>query len=640
MAASYFDVHWIFIFTSWATALVAFIFLSQFGRQVYFFRRWINLNIVVLLFLSGFLGYQLNSPFTYKYNFNDIAIENDYFIGEITEYQEGKKAFDKVIINVQQIVKPHSNLYAQGELLCYINSDSISISEGHVILFQPVITPIKNKGNPGEFDAEKYWNVKGINSMAFLDGTTIQILDYNYTFSNFWSASRQYFVNVIQTYVSKENQGLVIALTLGDKSKLSIEKRNQFANAGAMHVLAVSGMHVGILLAFLQWIFFLIKPLRKRSLYLYFALIFIWAFAFLTGMSASVSRAVTMFSILAIGQLMGYKFFNLHAIFASAFFLLIFNPHFLFDIGFQLSYLAVLGIAFFYKPIYKVFNFRYKVFNYFWQGTVIGIAAQIGTLPLTLYYFNQFPNYFFLTNIGLLVLASVSLISVVVFLLLHWVPVVVDWLAFVVDFIFDVLSGFIKFINTLPGEVSIGFTPHYFHVLLLYLFTVLTFYFWNKSKELYFRFSLIGLFIIALFLIFDREMNKSKRELVVFNHYNKSVVIKENRQMFLLYDATKPQSESSINFLISGYQNSVGVNCKKIPIRKGDVFDLENNIMVESQADGWNIRYYDKKIFLTNTETLKDSTEQLLIVDGPWNYAFNFKNADYSVNDKALNLNP
>lgn len=630
------DIHWVLTFTIWATLLLTLIILLRFGEQVLFFKKWISWNVIIVLFFSGMLGYQLKMPSSFEQDFNGLYLENDQLIGEIVDYQEGKGDYDKAIVSVQQIVKPHTNIYAQGQLLCYIKTSSENLSEGSVVILQPELQPIKNKNNPGEFDAEKYWKAKGIRTISFLGDENVSELGFVNSFSGFWTNSREYLINIIKEKISEENQGLVVALTLGDKSKLTIEKRNHFANAGAMHVLAVSGMHVGILLGFLQWIFFLIKPLRKRSLYLYFALILIWAFAFLTGMSASVARAVIMFSILAVGQLMGKKFFGLQAIFASALILLILNPLFLFDIGFQLSYLAVLGIAFFYRPIIDLVHFRYKIVNYFWQGTTIGIAAQIGTLPLTLYYFNQFPNYFFLTNIGLIVLAAIALISVVVLFIFHAVPYLNDLLADGVNLIYDTLTNFIKWINSLPGEVSTGFTPSVLQVTMLYLVLGFTFYFWQKRKRKAFRLGILVLFFLGLSLIANREYNKSKEELIVLNHYRKSVLFKANRKLYFIYDDTYPTTQKSIDFLVRGYENSAGVKAQILPLNKGEELKIIDGVYFQSSEEGWLINYENKRFFLANIISSNRDYSGESIVKGAWNPYLENEKTDLNTTQKAL----
>jgi competence protein ComEC len=639
IAASFLMIHWIILFTCWATLVFALGATIAFGEQVLFFRKWLTWNIIAVLFVSGMLGYHLKVSTSYENEFSAIYLENDRLIGEIIDFQKGEGDYDKAIIEVKKIIKPHKKVAVQGRLLCYIRSSEGQLSQGQALLFQPDIQTIKNKNNPGEFNAEAYWQIRGINKIAFVPEETIEVLGETMNFTNFWTQSRDYLIQVIKQNIKEENQGLVIALSLGDKSSLSMEKRDHFANAGAMHVLAVSGMHVGILLVFLRWIFHQFKILRKRNLYLYFALILLWCFAFLTGMSASVVRAVTMFSILGIGQLMGKKFFGLQAIFASALLLLIFNPLLLFDIGFQLSYLAVLGIALFYQSILNLFHSSYKVVNWIWQGTAIGIAAQIGTVPLSLLYFHQFPNYFFLTNIGLLILAGVALISVVLFLLLHFIPWVVDALAYVVNFIFDVLTQFISWINILPGEVSTGFTLHSTQVLLLYFGILFSLYQWKKGNAKFFKLGLVVLFATSLSLIFNREHNKSKEELVVLNHYEKVILLKGNRELYILYDGEKRPALSALDFLTAGYESTSGIKANKIPLPRNVKISFSDEIHFENSKKGIKLDYYGKKYFIAQKVSNQIANSNYKIIKGDWNQFLPEEHVAVSTQKEALILN-
>jgi len=640
IAADLIMVHWIILFTCWITFVLALAVIRNFGAQVFFFRKWLTWNIIAVFFLSGMLGYHFKLPTSYENEFSSNYLENDQLIGEIIEYQKGEGDYDKAIIEIHKVVNPYNEIKVQGKLLCYIRSYENKLSEGHVLLFQPDIQTIKNKNNPGEFNAERYWKIKGISKIAFIPEETIEIIGETTSFSSLWTNSRNYLIGVVKKHIKEENQGLVIALSLGDKSSLSMEKRDHFANAGAMHVLAVSGMHVGILLGFISFFFKQIKFLRKRNLYLYFALASLWCFALITGMSASVLRAVIMFSILGVGQLTGRKFFGLQAIFASALLLLIFNPLLLFDIGFQLSYLAVIGISLFYRPIVNVFHSSYKIINWFWQGTAIGIAAQIGTVPLSLLYFNQFPNYFFLTNIGLLILASVALISVVLFFILHMIPWVVDALVYAVNFIFDTLSQFIKWINMLPGEVSTGFTPHILQVGLLYFTLLFSYFQWRKSKLKQFKFGIFILFVLSIGLIFNREYNKSKEELIVLNHYEKVILLKGNNQLFLFYDGEKRPALSALDYLTKGYENATGVKAYKLPLPRDVRISFSEGIWFENSKNGIKLRYYLDQYFLAekiNTQVLNSNYK---IVKGDWNPYLPDKSIDINIQNEALILRP
>ena len=148
------NTHWVLSFTLWATFMFTLIFLLGFGEKLYFFKKWISWNIIILLFLSGILGYQLNMPTSAQNHFSTFYLDGDYVIGEIVDYQIGNGDYDKAILSVQQVVKPHKKRYVQGQMLCYIKRDEKPFSEGSVVIFEPALKPIKNKNNPGEFNAD------------------------------------------------------------------------------------------------------------------------------------------------------------------------------------------------------------------------------------------------------------------------------------------------------------------------------------------------------------------------------------------------------------------------------------------------------------------------------------------------------
>lgn len=635
LIAAQFDVFWIVLYTIWGTTLILTILLHLFVSQSWVYNKWIGPSFIILFFTSGMLAYSLGLPEVKDNNFGLHHLKNDKLIGKIIDYQKGGGQFDKAIVSVEKVVKRFEQVDVTGDLLLYIKGDDITYEVGEIVLFKADLQTIKNKNNPGEFNAEKYWLSKGIKLMAFVPESNLKVIGMELTFKGFWLGTRASIVKIIDKYVSPENSPLVIALTLGDKSNLSVEDKTQFSNSGAMHVLAVSGMHVGILLLFLQWVFKLFKPLRQRNLYLYFAIAFLWCFAFLTGMSASVLRAVMMFSIMAAGQLLGRKIFSFSSLTFSAFILLMVNPMFVFDIGFQLSYLAVIGIVLFFKPIRELYYSRYKLVNYFWEGTALGIAAQIGTVPLTLYYFHQFPNYFLLTNLGVLVMASAAMISVVVLLLLCWIPYLNDLLGWCVDFIFSSFSQFIAWINHLPASVSTGYTPNTLLVWLFYLSIFILLYLWRKASIKYFSYGVAVLFLLCVNLVVGREQNKGKEELIILNHNKKVVLLKGRNTVKVLFEDNE-QTKRALPYLVGGYQKQMGVEIKEIPLKPNQTLKLREQLVVKNLNSGMKISYKNQNYFLANKKDEHFDDTNVLTIKGAWNVYIDDEHVDYSSIDGAI----
>ncbi len=216
-----------------------------------------------------------------------------------------------------------------------------------------------------------------------------------------------------------EVRAVILALVLGQKDTLTAKISEVYARSGTMHVLAVSGLHVGII----YWILcFLLVPLkymsRFRLLASSMALLVLWFYAFVTGLSPSVLRATTMFTFMVMASVWSRKTNGYNTLSISAFLLLLWNPTFLFSVGFQLSYLAVLGISYLQPRIYKWMVIGNWFFDKLWLLTSVSLSAQLGTAPLSMYYFHQFPTYFVIANwvvvpaafaivcLGLLVLAT------------------------------------------------------------------------------------------------------------------------------------------------------------------------------------------------------------------------------------------
>lgn len=637
--AKYTMIDWILAFTLWSFILISLLLFVIFGRSTYSFRRIIGFGILLVFFSSGILGFASTIAKNIDNHYYKLFLPNDNLIGSIVEYEKGAGKFDKAIFKVDYVANEFRERSTEGKLLCYIDTNTQNINLGNELMISPKLFPIENKNNPGEFDAESYWESQGITEMTFLKSESVELIKSASYYKVFWSNSREYLKGVLRKFVSEDNLGVATALILGDKSSLTKENRAVFANSGAMHVLAVSGMHVGILLAFLQFIFYRISFLRKRNLYVYFALIVVWCFAFLTGLSASVFRAALMFTILAIGQLRGYSFFSLNALLFSGLFLLILDANYLFDIGFQLSFLAMLGIVFFYSKIRGLFSIKNKWIRYFWEGTAIGVAAQIGTLPISLYYFHQFPNYFILTNVGLLILAGAALISAILLFVFQGLPLVNELIGKLVDGVFTILNGFVSWINDLPFSVSIGFDPGWIHVLTLYLSIVGVLYYSSIRNLRGFRIASIIVFVLCIGLIVEREVNKEMREIVVFNNYNKTITVKEKNQILCLYENKGESQLEQIQFLVGGYGKETGCEIKYLPIKANTKVVSDNQFNFSAKTNGWKLNYLNQSICLIDqTPKIKDT--DCIRVGGSWNKYAPREYIDVSTIRSAFVLRP
>ena len=277
---------------------------------------------------------------------------------------------------------------------------------------------------------------------------------------------------------------MLSALTVGEKTDLSDSIRESYSVSGASHVLALSGLHIGLLYALL---FLLLKPLtRKWQAGRYFRsvllLVLLWSFAFFTGLSPSVVRSVSMFSVLAIAELFGRQSLTLNTLAATAWVMLLVNPAWLFDVGFQLSFLAVLSILMIQKPVCQLLPVKSRIGKSVWGLMSVSIAAQIGTAPLVMLYFSRFSTHFLLTNLVVIPLVTVTLYAAVLMLLLTPLPAVQFVMAEVVRFLLKVLNDFVRWVEQLPNASLDGIWLYRLEVLGIYIFLLL-FLYYSKTRR-------------------------------------------------------------------------------------------------------------------------------------------------------------
>lgn len=271
--------------------------------------------------------------------------------------------------------------------------------------------PISSPKNPGDFDFKQYMLRKGVSQKIHVIGDHYKALTPEKSMLRISFKTQQLLISQLKkTQLSSENKALIMALVLGNKNELSEERLAQYQRAGAMHLLAISGLHVGVLLVLLRFVVNPLKRLRYGNVLAgVLPILFLWGFALLTGGSPSVLRAVTMFSFLQLGLALNRKNAAIQGVWASFIVLLIINPKFVFDVGFQLSYAAVFGIVWMMPYWQRIFVSKKYGVRYI--ATLIGLGgiAQLSVLPLALYYFHQFPLLFWLSNLVLVPLLGIIL---------------------------------------------------------------------------------------------------------------------------------------------------------------------------------------------------------------------------------------
>ena len=537
--------------------------------------------LINLIFLSSAMFVTQNKVEFSKSN--KLSNSNELLIGEISDDIKIKENNVSFNIEIKAIKQNDIWIEAKGKLLLYLEKspEVEELQVGDIITFSPHLSDIENKGNPEEFDYKKYLSYHLIYQSDYLSGSDWKKIETNGTHNIKYKALR-FRINLIKRLekleLSNDELSVVSALALGYQYDLSSEIRHAYSSSGAAHILAVSGLHVGIIYGILMFLFSFIKNKKYAFVKVFFVLVLIWFYAVLTGLSPSVSRAALMFSIAAIGSLQKNKATSLNTISISAFILLIINPFNLVNIGFQLSYLAVIGIIIIQPHLQKLWNPPNKFLNWFWSLTTVSLAAQIATAPVCIYYFNQFSTYFLLTNYVLIPISTVAIWLCVSVFALSWIPYVNIFLTKILAYVVKAMNYSVIFIENLPFSVIENRYINSTQMLILYLiiiFIFLYFFIFNRYKYL-----LYGLCFFILFFgihLYHSIQNAKQKSIIIYN----------------INGAT------AIN-LIDGRDNILFANLDNID-REKIAFSTKNNWLKKGlEREKYINLSYDKNKILTN----------------------------------------
>jgi competence protein ComEC len=499
----------------------------------------------------------------------DDANYPNYFYKKSMESSKAVLKVDKVLksssfhhkYQVKIIQVEHQK--TRGIALLNIEKDSFStpLKVDELIVVKTDFSELNSPLNPHQFDYKKYLKNQGIRQQLFVGKADFLSIGFGSRTLKGWSEEFREFVQFsIGKYNFQPNELAVInALLLGERKEISRELLTDYSNAGAIHILAVSGLHVGIIMMLLLKLFSFLSYFKNgKTAQTILIVLILWVFAFIAGLSASVVRAVTMFSFLAIGQQFGSKKIILFSLFSSMFFLLIYKPLFLFDVGFQLSYLAVLGIITIQQKVYHFVQFKSKIIDFFWQLITVSLAAQIGVLPLSLYYFHQFPGLFFLSNMVIIPFLGFILMTGILFILLASFQIAPIFLTDFYGGVISVMNRFVSWISHqeafLWQNISMSFGLLLASYGIIFFGTRLLMNFTSK-RVLYFLTSCI---VFQSVILIEKSQRNQKSEWIVFHKTKQTIVgFRDENKVTFIHTVDSIQA---LNSIVNSYK--IGENVK------------------------------------------------------------------------------
>lgn len=464
--------------------------------------------------------------------------KNDRYKSEIYQFN-GKRSVGKIILNIRK--------------------DALlpALETGSKLTVSGSFYKNRNPNNPNQFDYGRYLENQEIYAQMYADANKIQkstVYEKNIIF--YASKIRNKIIlNLEKSGFKKSELSVVNALILGQQQDISPEITKDYQYAGAIHVLSVSGLHVGFILLFITT---LLKPIpnTKRNSFLKLIITFIalWLFGVLAGLAPSVLRSVTMFSFVAVGMFLKRSVNIYNTLLVSALVILLFEPSYLFDIGFQLSYLALYFIVWFQPLLASIWTPSNKyIKKYFWDIITVSFAAQIGTMPLCIYYFHQFSCLFFITNLIILPAMSIILgLGVVIMFLaafnIVWHPMM-KTLEFSIWTLNKVIGKIASYESYVIKDIPLSFSM----MISLFIIIIIWILWFKKPSFNKLTLAFLSIIIFQIITIKAAYLTEKESEFIVFTKSKTSIITERKGKKVTIYSNDSILKNIDDNLAIKSY---------------------------------------------------------------------------------------
>ncbi|WP_310593865.1 ComEC/Rec2 family competence protein [Flavobacterium sp.] len=591
--------------------------------------RVFGISVYITAFGIGMSSQTIHTATYQKNHFSqvDAVFEQTHtFNLVLREKLKSSTSSQRYIALVQQI----DTTNCSGKILLNIKKDSLhhSFIIGNRLQIQGNLYPNVTPKNPNQFDYGSYLKNKQIYGQLYADGSDIKISTQ--IEKDIWYYAAQ-IRNTIITNLTKDGfnsteLNVAVALILGQQQDIDPEISKDYQYAGAVHILSVSGLHIGFLLLFVT---FILKPVpnnKKGSLLkLIVILCSLWLFGILAGLAPSVVRSVTMFSFVAIGQHLRRSVNIYHTLLVSILLILLVQPGFLFDVGFQLSYLALFFILWFHPLLSQIWTPKNKISKYIWDILSVSFAAQIGTLPLSLYYFHQFPGLFFITNLVIIPLTGFIMglgVVVMVLAFINQCPFFLskglEWSLFIVNKIIHTIASLEQFIIK-----DIPFTLAF--LLTSYAVVFSTILWFKKPRFTRLVTILVSVILVQIAFLWNKWSIENQHEWVVFNSKKNTLIVERKGDDVTLFANDNLSKIGSKNNTINSYLVGNFSHLAAAKELKNTVFFNGKRILILDSLGVYPIHSRPDIVLLTqspkiNLERLIQTTQPKAIVADASNY--------------------
>lgn len=536
-------------------AIIVFTILYFLIKRNKRFTTFFGINTYFISFVIGILTLLLHTNSLQKSNYIHCkkAFETPQIITFTLREKLKSNAYnDRFIAIINNI---DGGNYS-GKIIVNIQKDSLkNLIIGNVIKVKTVLQQNSSNKNPNQFDYGKYLADKQIYAQIYTNKTEI-VINKNLK-KDIWYYSGRLHSRIVRNLekanFNNEEMNVALALILGQQQDISSDIIQDYQYSGATHILSVSGLHVGFIMLFINFILKPIPNTRKGSLIkLISILLSLGAFAIISGLSPSVLRSVVMFSFLAIGNHLRRSGSIYHTLLVSMLLILLCEPYFLFDVGFQLSYLALFFIVWLQPLLKQIWTPKHKIQTTIWNALTVSFAAQIGTLPLCLYYFHQFPGLFFVTNIVIIpILSFIMIAGIIVMILAIFMSPPAIIIAIFEKSIY-LLNKTIHIVASFEWFVIRDISFNFYYLLTFYIFIISAIVWSKKPNYNQFAFLLITIVLLQLSFIYTKKEIENTNELIVYNTKKNTLLSERTGKKITLFTNDTLSKNSILNAYLVG----------------------------------------------------------------------------------------
>ena len=583
---------------------------------------------LILIFVGHFLSF-LRTENNYSQHYSHQIGKFEYFEIVVDNLVEEKDNSWKAVGIIRSIISNNSILPTSGKILLYFDNKTIEKPKyGDVFFVKGNPQEIASPKNPEEFDYQNYMRRQNIGYQQYLRVENLEKVGNEPPdiLINFALQTNAHADSILTTFVEGKNQyGVANAMILGQRDDLSNDLMQAYSAAGAVHVLSVSGLHVGVIYAVLLLMFGFLRRKGKIGRYglMFLILGILWFYAFVTGLSSPVLRSTVMFSIFTIADIFQKYKNGYNTTSFSAFVLLLYNPNFLFNVGFQLSYLAVFGMIHFQPKLNPIFVIDKKKswFHWLadrtWKVTTVAVAAQIATFPITIYYFHQFPNFFILANPLVILLSSIVLICGLGYVILASIFLYFDfitithWLGQSLKYTILWLNETVLFFERLPYSITKFLWISIYEMWLMYGLIFGFIALWKTRKFLWVWIN-CGIVSNLIILNILGNMQRKNQELftILSTPKHTAITLVEGKNALLISNEAFLNSRKDVGFRVNNYWSSRGVR-DTLKVNLLEKYNSLNNMVKVQSKDSIAVITWKEKTFLWIGKNMKHNDLQV-----------------------------